>query len=329
MGPFSAYLSVVHNYKRGDIRNDGAGQIWNRTNSADSRSAKILASPAWLGTKDAMSYFAAVKFESGDFTTVYKFDHADDEGTPEGTGFVGYGANVPLIGGLLDALITSQPRPVLMTTDGKRPKAVSNSWTIPTTQTVEGHSLTSTWQAGDNLSLKNVFGYRKSYLFTASALDGFSGLTITPQAIPSLATLIAFSTLPPAQAGAAIPGIAASLAPLVGSPFLGLASQPENRSEQISDELQLNYFSDFVTATAGLLWFKSKDWTGEGLLQNTVSFSPIPFGVLPNTNIGRSYNKAESLAAYAQLEFRVTLPAGVSRGTTSRAASHTARPLRR
>lgn len=306
MGPFSAYLSFVHNYKRGDIRNDGAGQVWDRTNSVDSRSARVLPSPRWLGTKDAMSYFAALKFESGDFTTVYKFDKTEDDGTPEGTGFIGYGANVPLIGTLLDTLITTQPTPVLMASDGKRPKAVSNSWTVPTTQDVEGHSLTSTWQASDSLSFKNVFGYRKSYLFTASSLDGFSALTITPESIQPLATLIAFSTLPPDQAAAAIPGLMAQLGPLVGSPYLGLASQPENRSEQISNELQLNYNSDFVTATAGLLWFQGKDWTGEGLLQNTVSFSPIPFGVLPNANIGRSFNKAESIAAYAQLEFHVT-----------------------
>ncbi len=31
MGPFSGYVSYVHNYKRGDIRNAGAGQVWNRT----------------------------------------------------------------------------------------------------------------------------------------------------------------------------------------------------------------------------------------------------------------------------------------------------------
>lgn len=306
MGPFSGYASFVHNYKRGDIRNDGAGQVWNRTSSADSRSAKVLPSPKWLGTKDAMSYFAALKFESGDFTTVYKFDKTEDDGTPEGTGFIGYAANAPLVGNLLTTLFNTQSTPVNMAPDGKRPKVVSNSWTIPTTQEVEGHNLTSTWQASDSLSLKNVFGYRKSYLFTSSSIDGFSALTITPQSVVPMATFFAFSTLPPAQAAAAIPGIVQQLAPLVGSPFIGIATQPQNRSEQISDELQANYTSDFLTATAGLLWFKGKDWTGEALLQNTISFLPIPGGVLQNTNVGQTYNKQESIAAYTQLEFHVT-----------------------
>lgn len=305
-GPFSAYVSFVNNYKRGDIRNDAAGQRWDRTNSPDARSSRILSSPKYLGTKDALSLFAAVKFESGDFKTVYKYDNSEDNGTPEGTGFVGYNASAPLVGNLFTTLINSQTTPVNMAPDGKRPKSVSNSFAIPTTQEVQGHSLTSTWQATDSLVIKNTAAYRKSYLFTSASLDGFSGLTITPESIQPLATFIAFSTLPPAQAGAAIPTIMGQLQPLVGSPFIGIGSQPENRSEQISDELQFNYTSDFVTATAGFLWFEGKDWTGEHLLQNTISFTPVPFGVLQNTSIGLGYNKAESIAAYAQLEFHVT-----------------------
>lgn len=306
MGPFSAYVSFVYNYKRGEIRNSGAGQLWNRTHSLDSRSAKILPSPKWLGTKDTMSYFGALKFESGDFTTVYKYDRTEDNGTPEGTGFVGYNAGAPLIGNLLTTLINTQSAPVDMAPSGKRPKAVSNSFAIPTTQKNQGHSLTSTLQVNDSMSIKNLFAYRKSYLFTASSIDGFSGLTITPPAIGPLATFIAFSTLPPAQAVGAIPTIAAGLTPTIGSPFLGIATQPQNRSEQLSDELQLNYNSELVTVTAGALWFESKDWTGEHYLQNTISFSPIPGGIIPNRSIGRGYNKASSIAAYAQLEFHVT-----------------------
>jgi len=71
-GPFSAYFSFSHDEKRGDIRNLAAGQVWDRTNSLLPRIAKIQTSPTWLGSKNSESYFAAVKFEQGDFKTVYK-----------------------------------------------------------------------------------------------------------------------------------------------------------------------------------------------------------------------------------------------------------------
>ena len=47
MGPFSAYATYVHNYKRGDIRNASAGQVWDRS-AAGKGTAR---SPEWLGTR--------------------------------------------------------------------------------------------------------------------------------------------------------------------------------------------------------------------------------------------------------------------------------------
>jgi iron complex outermembrane receptor protein len=63
MGPFSAYFSFVRNYKQGDIRNAGAGFIWDRSLSTEPGLNKIGRSPDYLGNVDSNSYFAAVKFE--------------------------------------------------------------------------------------------------------------------------------------------------------------------------------------------------------------------------------------------------------------------------
>ncbi|MEZ5742799.1 MAG: TonB-dependent receptor [Sphingomonadaceae bacterium] len=317
MGPFSGYISYMHDEKRGDIRNLGAGQVWNRQASLWDPAKKTLTSPGWLGSKNSESIFAAVKFESGDFKTVYKFDWNENDGTPDGTAILGYNPNIPLLGGFLQSLIESQPIPVPFASDGKRPKAVLNSWAIPTTQKTQGHSLTSTFEASDNISIKNVFAFRKNKLFTASSIDGISGLTFTGQSLVPYATFAGISALAgqgvnvqdPANAAlvqATIGGIAQSLAPAIGQPFLGIATQPSNRSEQISNELQVNYDSDFLTATVGALWFESKDWTGETYFQNTVSFSVVPGGVLSNTRAGSTFNKATSIAAYSQLEFHLT-----------------------
>jgi iron complex outermembrane receptor protein len=311
-GSFSGYVSYVHNEKRGDIRNAGAGQVWDRTASADPRVAKTLRSPRYLGSKDTDTWFAAVKFESGDFEMVYKFDRTVDHGTPDGTGLVGVNTSVPLLGSFLGTLIASQPEPVNIAPDGRRPDVVNNAWVVPLTQKVQGHSLTSTLRLSDNLSVKNIFAFRKTFLHSTSALDGFSSLPLTQEAIGPYATFIAFSSIPglgqasPQQQAAAIGQVAASLMPLVGSPFIGIAGETQVRSKQYSDEIQLNYDSDFLTATAGAVWFHAKDWTGENFFPSTTSFTALPGGVVRQRNVGRTFNKATSIGAYAQLEFHLT-----------------------
>ncbi len=312
MGPFSGYVSYVHEERRGEVRNAGEGALWDRTASVLPKIAKVERSPRWLNSKNSDSWFAALKFESGDFTTVYKFDKNEGNNTPDATGLLAVNTSVPLLGSFLDTLIKSQASPVNFAADGKRPDVVNNSYAIPSTLEVEGHSLTSTYQVSDSLSIKNVFAYRKSFVFAAVPIDGVSGLTLTPQSIGPYATFVAFSSIPglatasPAAQGAAIQQVAAGLAPLVGSPFIGIASGAQSSSQQYSDELQFNYDSDFLTATVGALWFHSKDRTAEHRLQNTISFAPVPGGVLRSANIGETYNGATSLAAYAQLEFHLT-----------------------
>lgn len=306
IGPFSGYVSYVHNYKRGDIRNQGAGQVWDRSAAGLGKAT----SPEWLGTKKSDSFFGALKFEPSDnFSTVYKFDYSTEKGTPEGTGFVGLNAAAPgigaLAGPLFNALLTSQSFPVYTAPDGKRPDVVNNSWAIPSDQKNYGHTVTSTLRLADNLSVKNIFAYRYSRIFATSALDGFSGLTFTPQALVPYATFVAFSTLPPANAVAAIPTIAGQLAPLIGQPFVGIGTQPYSQSKQWSDELQLNYNSERLTLTAGAIWFHSDEQAGIAGIPGSTSFAPVFGGVVTGTQ-AINYNKATSLAAYAQAEIHVT-----------------------
>lgn len=284
IGPFSAYFSFVHEEKRGDIRNLAAGQVWDRTSSALSRLANIETSPEWLGSKNAQSYFAAVKFETGDFDTVYKFDYTKDKGSAEGTGLAAVNPNLGPLSGFLNAMIASQAFEVPIASDGKRPDAVANQFVIPGQLEVEGHSVTSTYRASDSLSFKNIFSYRKTFVFSASAIDGIGSLTITPEAAPFFG----------------LPGF------LVGSPFAFIGTNPASSSKQYSNEFQANYDSDFLTATVGGIWFNSKDFIGATLHENTLAFAPIFNGVVRNTNIGKNFNKATSIAAYAQLEFHLT-----------------------
>ena len=283
-GPFSAYVSFVHDQRRGDIKNLGAGQAWDRTKSFSPEVAKIEVSPEYLGSKNVESIFAAVKFEPSDnFFMTYKFDKTISDGTPEGTSLVGY-QKAGAVGGFITAMLASQTYQIPDASDGLRPDAVSNAWNIPTTLRVEGHNLTAKLDLGD-IKIKNILAYRKSYIFTASAIDGIAGLKITAQAAP-------FFGLP---------------ASLVGSPFVFVGTAPEGRSSQWSDELQLNYDSKLLTITAGGIWFKSTDYTATTGFQNTPAFTPFFNGVPTfGSKIGRTDNFATSLAAYMQAELHAT-----------------------
>jgi iron complex outermembrane receptor protein len=324
-GPFSAYFSYVRNYRRGEIENSFGGIPWDRTNSPSGFGRAT--SPRWLGTVDSNSYFAAVKFEPSDsFHMVYKYDRNDDHGTPEGTSIASYNSNPapaaggPLLGNLLTALYTSNG--VHFDPSAKRPDIVDNGWVVPRQQRVQGHSLTATWQASDSITVKNIAAYRKANVFSPSAIDGVSTLTFTQQALVPFATLSAagfvaatvpnFASLTPQQQaaaiGAAVPGFVTQLSPLVGQRVAFVASQASSIAKQWSDEIQVNYSSEKLQVTAGGIWFHSDDVSGgpEGQ-QNTVLFPTfIPqTGVIPLGNEGRSFNKATSLAAYVQLEYKI------------------------
>ena len=94
-----------------------------------------------------------------------------------------------------------------------RPEYAWNSFAAARNQKVTGHSVTATWQATDSLTVKNIFGYRKSSVFAPTSLDGISGVTFTQGAVVPYAQFIIlgqlfsdpnFLTLPPAQQPAAI-----------------------------------------------------------------------------------------------------------------------------
>ncbi len=339
-GPFSALFSYVRNYRRGEIENAAAGTVWDRTNSPDPLFAKRTTSPRWLGTVNSHSYFAAVKFEPSDtFKMVYKFDRNDDHGTPEGTGAIAYNPNVfaavPGIGGFMTGILNAfgSTNNLYLTPSGKRPDKVTNGWVIPRESRVQGHSLTATWQASDSITVKNIAAYRKGFIFAPSAIDGISSLAVTPAVQRAFGTYFVFVTpsslggyadraatflaLPVATQNAIADGFGAGAGVTPGKRWNFIASQASSLSKQYSDELIVNYSSEKLQATVGAIWFRSEDVSGgPERQQNTSPLTGIfsasnanligANGVLPLQNEGRTFNQATSLAAYAQLEYKIT-----------------------
>lgn len=309
VGPFSAYGTYVNDYKRGDTLNLGAGTVWDRTASG----LGVGVSPKYLGTKKAESYFFALKFAPTDnFKMVYKFDRDVEHDTPEATALVAVDSSAPLTGAIFATVTAGQP----LASNGLRPNAVNNSFTVPSNESLFGHNLTTTWDVASNITIKNIMAFRKTYEFAAVPIDGFSGLPFNAGTVVPYATLSAFSLYPPTAANgysiagalAAIPGLAGYFGTKVGQTFLGIASNPQSTSRQWSDELQVNYRSKALTVTAGLLWFDGKDSTGGPAgIPNTFQFAIVPSsGVLPLGGYGQSLNDGKSLAAYGQAEVHIS-----------------------
>jgi iron complex outermembrane receptor protein len=164
-GPVSAFVAYDHDERTGDLRNLGAGQIWDRTAGG----AGVATSPKTLGDKNSDAVFIAVKLKpNDDFSAVYKFDYLENDFTPNGMALTSLdGSIVPNLVDASDVAIAGV----------HRPRSVNNSWIIPGYQEVQGHNLTVNWQVNDSLSLKSITGYRETFFLSSSQYDGYGGFT--------------------------------------------------------------------------------------------------------------------------------------------------------
>ena len=328
VGPFSAYVSFVHDERQGDILNTGAGTTWDRTGPATN--VGVQRSPQYLGDHNENQVFAAVKFEpSSNFKTVYKFDFGTDHYTADGIAPVAFsqsgvaqtlapalGPLAPLYAAYYASIVNSGPN--VLDTSAKRPDSVNNSYVVPAFQKVYGHNLTSTLRLGDDVTIKNIAAYRYGYVNSSSQLDGLGGLTVpAASAVPYAAFLSAVNpgipipglgTIPFNSLPAVYQQAVAAQGAGVGDRFLLTANNSQAVDKQWSDELQFNYSSKLLALTVGGLWFHQTDISGgpQGIV-NTPAFATVPAdGRIPLGNESNSYNRATSLAGYAQAEVHAT-----------------------
>jgi len=313
IGPFSAYVTYLHDERRGDVRNLGVGTTFDRTSPFGPNIGKT-SSPKWLGSRNTENYFAAVRFEPDDsFSMTYKFDRTDSDTTPTARVTSALNPN-SFVGGVLYAVLQAQPAdggrygPTIIYPQDKRPKAVNNAFSQWGYVKSYGHNLTTEWQASDNLSIKNVTAYRQVRVYGPSSIMGLDGLEYTDAAK-------AFYTAPRAFLGGASYAqvLGGNGNPPIGSYFAGYASHTYGRYHQISSELQANFTSDLMTVTVGGLWYRSKELNSglTGFPQN-YSWSPLPTLLpdeviqLPLGGVQESRAKVTSIAAYAQAEVHIT-----------------------
>ncbi|MBV1686439.1 TonB-dependent receptor [Novosphingobium sp. G106] len=292
IGAFSAYVTYVHDERRGDVRNLGAGTVWDRTKTTSG--IGVQTSPKWLGSKNVDSVFAAVKFEPSDsFKMVYKFDHTENNFTPEARATLAINSADPRgVGGLLTAILATQPPGggpfglVTLAPSGKRPDAINNAYSVPGVIRATGHSLTTTIQLTDTFSVKNITAYRKAFSYAPATIAGLDGLVITP----------------------ALAAIIPSFAPSVGRQFLTFDGNNQGDNKQWSSELQFNYNSDLLTLTFGGLYYYEKTRNGSvpGMPANYAFTTVGANGVLATGGELNDFTTTKSLAGYVQAELHVT-----------------------
>ena len=306
LGILSAYVTYVHDEHRGDVRNLGAGVVFNRTSPIQNVVGRTV-SPTWLGSKNADSVFAALKLEPSDaFSVTYKFDYSNNQITPEARATLVINPN-DFVGGALSAIYATQNPaggafgPVPLFPNYKRPDAVNNAWTMPGFVKSSGHNVTIKWQATDDLSFKNITSYRQTEALGITTIMGLSGLEYTAAAKGFFTASQSF------LGGASYAQLlgADGNAP-VGSYFAGYEGQGYGKYWQVSDELQANYQSDLLTVTLGGIWFHSHELSSAvpGFAAN-VAFTPTA-SVLTPGNVQETVQNTTSVAAYGQAEIHVS-----------------------
>jgi iron complex outermembrane receptor protein len=322
IGPFSAYVTYVHDERDGDVRNLGAGTTFDRTGPATGLG--VSRSPKRLGGKNFENIFAALRFApSSDFTMTYKFDQTRGYSSSEVRTTTALNTNSP-IGNLLAQVLAAQPAgggrygPVFLNPGDRRPDAYNNAYTQYGPLFVQGHSLTTQWQVSDNLVLKNITGYRKSRVYGLATVVGLSGLEFTPgalQAYVPIATGGALSAqgITPQNTpnfgqifAATAPLVAQGLAQSLGQYFAAYEGNNYGRESQFSTELQAIYTSPFMDLTVGGLYYHANEIASgvPGMAAN-YAFQPLPT-LLPLGGVVEDRAKVNSYAGYAQADFHLT-----------------------
>jgi len=277
-GPFSAYVTYIHSERDGDIRNLGAGVVWDRSVAG----LPPAVSAKTLGAHNSENIFAAVKFEPSDrFKMVYKYNRMRKTSSAEGFGLVWETVSTGSASALKTALLADPP----LIAGSHRPKAVNNAFSSPGFYHGDGHSLVTTWEATDDITIKNTFGHQKIKLSSFTTLSG----------------------LWPSQGG---------VYKDASNNYLGInGTIAASRGWSWSDELQVNYDSEYVTLTAGGIYSKTQEYQGPPRVPNSNPARGLPRqpfgatyagGVIPSVAPTDFFNKAHSLAAYVQGEFHVT-----------------------
>jgi iron complex outermembrane recepter protein len=302
IGPFSIRLSYLHDQIDGDVTNTIGGKGLNIALRAPEFGTQRFVNK--LGYRNVDGGQIAVRGEFGALTADYRFDYTDTRAS--GRAMQSLGVIPDASGQLLAPIVALQPFFGGTTNEGLNgPLSQVAAATSEEHVVTQGHSLTLTLEANDNLTVKSISAYRKfrqdPVIFDLGSAGGMRftfaqlGALITPGLTPQQRQAILFN---PANA------------PGPNDYFFPLLSARATRQEQFSQELQFQLSNDSYQLTAGLFYFHEKSPGTEvlGILSPTPSATivPSPLDAVFGSGITRTEGINDSMAGYAQLTWHLS-----------------------
>ena len=306
-GPVRMKIAYLHDEIEGDVDNLIGGTTTDfsqLTLSNPSESAAKLSEEFGvftyadkLGMKNVDAFMIAAQIDAAPGVTIdYKYDFSDTKSTGRPTQTLGAagGAVGPLAGGIIAFQPAFGGQPNL---SSEPLDAVANSTTVEHTRS-QGHNLTVTWDANNNLTVRNIFGYRKQRQDPNSYdLGSTGGYRFS---VGQFAALLQGNV-----AGVFNPAVA----PAENDRFYTLLTARSTSSEQVSDELQFLVTTDAFDLTAGLFYFHES----APQLAYLGVFQPVTGGVVRVTPFDNIFGSGvtdqsatnDSMAGYAQMTYHV------------------------
>jgi iron complex outermembrane receptor protein len=217
-----------------------------------------------LGATNADGFMAGIRYDpewADGLTFRFKFDYTGDYQTPPAVQLLAVGspANLAFPPPYGLGVFGTHSRGTIVVSDQPQ-DAVSNSQAIQVYLMTYGSSLTTSYDLGDNVQLKDIVAYRGLQQSFSSQLDGGNAL-VAPD----------------------------------GADFIPFVSIGEVNQHQLSNEFDLNFESKWLNVTAGQLYFYEQ----YHYLDGYPVFAEAPGGVLPAVGTV-SDGDATSIAEYAQ-----------------------------
>ncbi len=303
LGPLSIKLSYLHNEIEGDVRNLIGGSIVD-ARPRDPRFGPFRAADR-LGGSNADAFQGKARLDLGDLLVDYSYDITDTRTVTRGAQVVSL-LNDPA-GALASAIISFQgPGAIpgyagtggitnLATTPQKELASLSSVAHV----TVQGHSMTATYNLSPQLTIKNIAAWRqlnsRPNFFDIVATGGlrFSGA----QLFALLSGNIAGVVSPAAQPGP-------------NDRFFNILGGDTVRQNQFSDELQATYTSSLVDLTVGAFYFseRGKQSTLVDIFEAAPGgvAAPSPLDAVFGSGVTTTNARNRSYAGYAQATVHVT-----------------------
>jgi iron complex outermembrane receptor protein len=279
-GKLSSLFTYVHNQRRGDITNLGAGTQWD-FGPVSKGVLGIYTSPKHLGDRNSDTFAATLKLQaSDDMDWVFRYDGTRATFSDQANGILGDPSNVagafpfgfPMASWL--ALSPAIRTPIALT----RPDAVNNYFSLPFHQNSNNFSLTGTWNLNDHWRLRNITAYREVTLDVHSMLDAAAG------------------------GNPVIPGV----------PFTVQSAASYDHDYMFTNEFQVFYTSKWLDVTSGVSYYKDRIALGPRVEPGActsgacfASTSTQPYVIAPGAAL-RSNVGTHSVAPFLQAKVHLT-----------------------